>query len=580
MATATVRIDPMTLSVIHNRLVHITREMSQVIMRCSQNYPSSQLFDFGTALFDALGRLLAHGASLPGNAFTGNGQVAEVLRRFGDRVYPGDEFILNDPYVGGGTHLGCWGFVSPIFYKDELLFFVHTKQHQMDTSGAYPGGYFPDAFDIHAEGLCMPPIKFTEKGQPNEGVRDFLYNNVRFREDVKIDNQSQFAAHRIAADRLARMLERYGKETILAYVEAIIERMERFVRTEIEKIPDGTYYGEAACDDDGSKHGVPIWVRARVIVEGDEITVDLTESDKQVSFVNSPLENTKARVYTGVFFSLDTSMARYHNQGSCNPVKFITKPGTVCHPVYPATVGACPIFVGTQIRDAVIQALGQAAPEKCTSGWSKQMGFDDWGTDRRKLPFWTAQFCHGGGGASYGVDGWPYVMITGLRKGSAEVTESRYPWRVLCIEMTKDTEGAGQWRGGPGTHAEWLSQGEARHQLVTGNSDGCWTETYALAGGQLPAQKYNVIQVARKGGDLETIATKRGPYDLGEGERLIIHAAGGSGWGDPREREPEMVRNDVVNELVSPERARDVYGVAFNPQTLEIDWDETKRLRS
>jgi N-methylhydantoinase B len=208
------------------------------------------------------------------------------------------------------------------------------------------------------------------------------------------------------------------------------------------------------------------------------------------------------------------------------------------------------------------------------------MGFDDWGTDRRKVPFWTAQFCHGGGGASYGVDGWPYVMITGLRKGSAEVTESRYPWRVLCVEMTKDTEGAGQWRGGPGTHAEWLSQGESRHQLVTGNSDGCWTETYALAGGQLPAQKYNVIQVARKGGDLETIATKRGPYDLGEGERLIIHAAGGSGWGDPREREPEMVRNDVVNELVSLERARDVYGVATNPQTLEIDWDETKRLRS
>jgi N-methylhydantoinase B len=574
------QIDPMTLSVIHNRLVHITREMAQVIMRCSQNYPSSQLFDFSTGLFDPEGELLAHGASLPSNAFTGRGQVREVIARFGDRIYPGDEFILNDPYVGAGTHLPCWGFVSPIFYKDELLYFAHTKQHQMDTSGSFPGGYFPDAYDIHAEGLCMPPIKFTERGQPNEGVRDFLYNNVRYREDVKIDNQSQFAAHRIAAERMARMLDRYGKETLQTYVKAMLDRMERFVRSEIQKIPDGTYYGEAACDDDGTKHGVVVWVRAKVTVKGDEVTVDLRDSDKQVAFINSPLENTLARVYTSIFYCLDPSMSRYHNEGSCRPIHIITAPGTVVHPVYPATVGACPIFTGSQIRDAILQALGQADPTRVTSGWSKQMGFDDWGLDRRGVPFWTAQFFHGGGGAAQGADGWPYAMIAGLRKGVTEVIESRYPWQVLCVEMTKDTEGAGQWRGGPGTHVEWVSQSKGRHQLVTGNSDGCWTETYALAGGQLPSPKYNVAYIIRKNGERETVPTKRGPYELQEGDRWVVYSAGGSGWGNPKERDPELVRKDVLNELVSLERARDVYGVAINPDTLEIDQEETRRLRS
>lgn len=574
-------IDLMTLSVIQNRLVIIPREMGQVIMRCSQNYPSSQLFDFSTGIFDSKGELLAQGASLPGNSLTGRGQVQCVIEKFGDEIYPGDEFFMNDPFVGAGTHLPCWGFVRPIFQGGELLFYTHTKQHQMDTSGSFPGGYFPNAYDIHAEGLCIPPIKYRERGKPVQGVHDFLYNNVRYRDDVKIDNESMFAAHRIGADKVERLLERYGKETLLAYVEALKDRMERFVRSEIEKIPDGIYYGEAACDDDGTKYEVPVVVRVKVTVQGSNITLDFSESDKQVNFINSPWENTIARAITAVFYSLDPSMARYHNEGSCRPIEVISPPGTCVRPVYPATVGACPIYVANQIRDAIFQALGQACPEKVTSGWSKQMGYDDWGLDRRGRPFWTAQFCHGGGGATCGNDGWPYVMISGLRKGNVEMIESRYPWRVQKIGMTCDTEGAGQWRGGPGTFVEWVAEGSARHQFVTGNSDGIRTGIFALAGGQEPAQKFNMQYIIRKRtGEKEVTPTKRGPFSVEEGDRLVVQATGGAGWGDPMKRDPQMVLKDVINGLVSAQRAREVYGVAVSPERKMIDEEETRRLRS
>ncbi len=573
-------LDPVTKSVIWNKLLSVSREMSTVIEQSSQNFITAELHDFCVGLYDAIGRSVAHFVGLPGQIGAGGLQIKAVLEKFGDDINPGDVILVNDPYKGFGTHLPDITIFVPIFDEGRLAFFAMARGHQEDVGGSLPGGYFAGAYDIHAEGLLIPPVKIYDRGKPTE-VYEFFLHNVRFPDGMRVDNAAMIAAARVADKRLVEMLRQYGRGDLMAYIDDVILSTEQAVRAEIEKIPDGVYYAESATDDDGSNYDVPVTVRCELTVSGDTLTFDFSKSDKQVRFVNCPLSATYASVYSAVFTSLPAGISSYHNDGSYRPIDIVAPAGSCVNPTYPATVGAAPIAVGTQVIEAAAQALSRAVPHNICAAWSRHYGCGMIGVDPRtdERYVFLAHVSDGGSGAIWGYDGWahvaPWVCGGELVRAPVEMIETYYPWRVLKYEMLTDSAGPGKYRGGLGVHWEGVNEG-GKAILLTGDSDGDVTRGYAIEGGKTP-DFFNSLMIERDGKRFQVRAHRQS--ELADGDLVIQKTAGGCGVGDPFTRDPEAVLSDVRNGYVSVARAAQDYGVVIDPATLAIDIHKTSELR-
>ena len=574
-------VDAITLSTIWHTFQSTCREMRHVLDRTAQSLLMAQLHDVAAGIWDAQARTLAvpegPTSQLLGQKFS----VRYILDKFGDNLYPGDVILNNDPYHGYCNHLPDWGFFRPIFYKDELLFFTLARGHQMDTGGSYPGGYFPNGYDIHAEGLCIPPIKVIEKGVERKDVLELIWNNVRWPDAVRVDNYALIAATKICENRLLAMLDKYGRDTVMDCVEEMLDRMERAIRAEISKMPDGTYYGESASDDDGSEHDVKVWVRCDVTIKGDGMVIDFSKSDKQrKGFVNNVISATYSRAIAGSFLFYDSALAEFHNEGSMRPVTLIAPEGTVVHAKYPATVGGSPVNVGHQILESTLMALSQAMPDKAIASWARHQGHYIYGQDPRTGERYvnTTFDAEGGAGAVLGYDGFEgaagFPTLGSVQRAETEEVEIRFPWRILRYTLVPDLEGAGKWRGACGVHWEALNEG-GEAGMATGSSDGHTTQPPGAAGGEPgPLCKAHLQR-----GDERIVVKPHRMYQLRPGDVLVKISGGGGGVGNPLERDPEKVRNDVVNRMVSRKAAREVYGVVLHPETLEVDQAQTVRLR-
>src|SRR3990172_9148678 len=337
------RVTPMTLATVWHALQSICREMRDVVDRTSQNYHMAPLHDMAVGIWSGTGRTVTIPIGLSVQYLGGKLSVEYVLEKFKGKLEPGDVILVNDPYKGHCCHVPDWGFYRPIFYEGELLFMSLCRGHQIDTGGAYPGGYFPNGYDIHAEGMMIPGTKVIAGGVEREDIMELLLNNVRFPEGLRIDIQAQIAATKVCEDRVVGLLRKYGKETVLACMEEMMTRTEKAVRDAIRRVPDGTYTGEAATDDDGTELGVPVWVRCDVTVRGDTLTVDFAKSDAQrKGFVNAVFNSTYSNALSALFMFLDPAMAEYHNEGSLRPITITAPPGAVVHAQYPAPAGAPP----------------------------------------------------------------------------------------------------------------------------------------------------------------------------------------------------------------------------------------------
>lgn len=573
-------LDPVTKSVIWNKLLSVSREMSTVIEQTSQNFITAELHDFCVGLYDGAGRSVAHFVGLPGQLGAGGLQIKAVLDKFGADLHPGDVILMNDPYQGFGTHLPDITIFVPIFFEGELVFFAMARGHQEDVGGSLPGGYFAGAYDIHAEGLLIPPIKIYARGEPTE-VYEFFLHNVRFPHGMRVDNAAMIAAARVADKRLVEMLRHYGREQLMAYIEDVIVSTEAAVRAEIEKIPDGVYHAESSTDDDGTNYDQPVTVRCTLTVVGDRLVFDFTDSDKQVNFVNCPLSATYASVYSAVFTALPAGISSYHNDGSYRPIEIVAPPGSCVNPTYPATVGAAPIAVGTQVIEAAAEALSKAVPHNICAAWSRHYGCGMIGVDPRsgERYVFLAHVSDGGSGAIWGYDGWPHVApwVCGgeMIRAPVEMIETYYPWRVVKYEMLADSAGPGKFRGGMGIHWEGVNEGGSAI-LLTGDSDGDITRGYAIEGGRTPSF-FNSLRIER--GEETLVVRAHRKADLRDGDLVIQKTAGGCGVGDPFSRDPELVLADVRNGYVSIEGAARDYGVAIEAATLSIDGARTSELR-
>jgi N-methylhydantoinase B len=575
-------IDPITLSTVWHSFQTLVREMRHMVTRTSQSYLMSQLKDVSVGIWLADGSTVAMPQGLLCQFMGTKFAIQKIKEKFGDDLHPGDVILTNDPYKGANVHLPDWGFIRPVFYENELLFFTLVRGHQQDTGGAFPGGYFPNSYDIHAEGLCIPPIKVFIDDKEREDVMGLILNNVRWPEAVRVDCYAMVATTRFAENRIHEVLRRYGKETVMAAVREMLDRTERAVRKEITAIPDGTYSGAAATDDDGTVLDEPVFVRVNITVKGDTLTVDFTGSDAQrKGFINCPFGASYAIAVGSMMLLFDPSLADFHNEGSLRPITVIAPPGSVVNPNYPATVGAAPVNVGHQIATAVGEALSKARPNRAMAAWGKRRGDYVSSVDPRSgLPYVRTTFDYdGSAGAVTGHDGPTGPLSIGslatVMRSNAEEMEIRFPWRIVKWEVAPDLMGAGRWRGGGGIDWRAVNLG-TDGRMATGSSDGDSTPGAGAQGGYpSPCSRTFIVRE----GKVIRVKPHR-MVEIKKGDQVVKISGGGGGVGRPIDRPTDLVSLDVKNGMITTDGARKIYGVVVDPVTFAVDEDETRRLRA
>lgn len=563
------RIDPITAKVIQGALENIAIEMGYKLMRMSYSSIIRESEDFGAALIDAQGRQLAEAKqSTPLQSGPIPGYIRgmrKMLEERGEEIRPGDVFMHNDPY-GGATHGPDVAFIVPVFHEGELAGYAVTTAHHLDIGAHTPGsGGIVDAIDCYAEGLRFQAIKVYEEGRRNHQVWHMLKTNIRLPKVVLGDMEAQIAASRIGAQRHLELIERYGLDVVTAATEDMFDASERLLRAAIAKLPDGEYsattYIDGYQDDpDPARRDLPIKVTIRI--KGDELEVDLTGTAAQVSDrpINMPFEGT---VDCAIWLSVRTVLldSAVHgeiqqNDGLTRPIKIFAPKGTLANPIFPAPVIArfCP---GIELSNAVVQALSQVVPRQVCGGCGNGGGLLLAGQQGNS--FWLqVELFSGSYGGRYGLDGMDSVdvLYANTRNNPIEDIESHVPLRIERYELREQVAAAGRWRGGVGSirKLRFLSPGSASVE-----SEGHKYPPRGLFGGSdgTPSQ---LVREKVDGSEIQ-LPSKLPHHPFGKDEAVVAIRACGGGYGNPFERNPEDVLDDVLDEFITAEQAFVQYGV-------------------
>jgi len=545
--------DRITVSVVQHRCVAIVAEMGEAMLRTAYSQILNSSRDFSTALCDGAGRLVAQAEHVPIHVGGLPWAVRSVLDAFAGRIGPGDVYVLNDPYFGG-NHLPDLTVLVPVFAGDRLAFWSINRAHHSDIGGSTHGGYNPAATEIWQEGLRVPPLLLYDRGAPRDDVLRMIATNVRHPREFLGDLRASIGSAHLGARRLGRLLDEYGAGVIAECVDGFLDGTERQARACLRTWADGVYRGEAVLDDDG--HGtVDIAIRATVTKRGDALLVDLTESDPQVTgFVNSSLPNTMSAVFMALAYLLDPEIPK--NDGTFRPVEVRTKEGTVVRPRPPAPVTLATNHCGQEIAEAVLKALAGACPDRVPAGWSRRFRIALRGVDPRSAkPFiWHLFHARGGGGASSAGDGWPTAgegqAAGGIKFGSVEVTEVRFPLVLARHEFRPDSGGDGRFRGGVGSVLE-LRVGIAAPAVANTAGDGIRHAPYGLFGGRDGAtHRYRLVSSGRT----RVLKTKEVGVPVGPGDVFLIESSGGGGYGEPRARDRASREADLADGFVTAAR--------------------------
>lgn len=581
MNTALRTADPILVAVIGSALDGVTREIGETMLRTSRSPIFVEARDFATSIFDPDGKLLAQTHYIPviGGA-TPFAQRA-IIDFFGDDVHEGDVFIHNDAY-SGGTHLPDITITRPVFWDGEIAFWAMTKGHNADVGGGGVVGFNPSARDINDEGVRIPPARIIERGVLRRDLWETILGNVRMRSLVESVLNCQIGATAIGERRLHTLLQKYGVDTIRAATHELMEASSRQVRKAIAAIPDGEYRSEAWVDNDGIDRDRPYRVSLRLVVDGDQMIFDFSDSDLQAKgFINSPIANTFASTHLALFGSIDPDI-RY-NSGAIDPIEIIAPEGSLLNPVAPAPVAACTVPMCETIAQTVWMALAKAKPAIAQAGWARWCTPATAGVNPRTgRPFGDLHFLgKGGSGATEGFDGWDHLApantLGGLRTPDPELHEMDAPYLLEELEYLPDSAGAGTWRGGLGVRYRWRILADNIACATYGSGFMDETRPPGLIDGA-PGIK-QTLTLTRADGTVEELETNRF-YTLHQGDVFEVISSGGGGFGDPADRDPQKVLRDVRDGVVSLDTARDVYKVAIDPHTTKLLETETAALRN
>ncbi len=570
----TASIDPVTFAVLKSALESIVDDMAYTVMRTARSPIVRDVLDYSTTMCDAKGRILAQAKTVALHLGAVPDAVDSLMNHYGDDLHPGDVIIFNDPY-DGGMHLPDIFMFKPIFSGDRHVGFSVVICHHCDMGGRVPGSNASDSTEIFQEGLRIPPLKFYNKGVRDDTLLAMIRTNVRLPALVVGDLEAQLATCALGERELLRLVDKYGADMLEEFLAEFLDYGERLTRKAIATWPDGDYTFTDFIDGDGFDE-TPIPIKVTITVKGDHLTVDFTGSAPQVrGAINSTLSFVKSATYLGIRCVLDNDVP--NNAGVYRCIDISAPKGTLLNPEFPAPVAARAL-TGYRVADTVLGALAGIVPDRvaaageggnsvvCLGGYDKQT----------REPFILVDMINGALGGRATLDGVDGVTnpCQNMSNMPVEIMEATYPIRIEEYGLRPDSCGAGKQRGGLSVIRSYrLLADEAVMQLRT---DRYQTRPYGLFGGGPGAPSRNLFSQGGAAESFELLASKV-TREITRGALLRHEQAGGGGYGDPFERAPEAVLEDVLDGKISVGFARAEFGVAVTGDAL--DRVETETLR-
>lgn len=565
------KFDPITLEILWRRLISIVDEADSTVARTAFSSLLRDAHDYTCMFTDRKGRELAQGSfATPGQSGAMALGIKNLVTKLPMDTYkPGDVFITNDPWALAG-HLNDVCVMSPIFYKDQLTAFTACVFHHSDIGGRVSS----DNHDVFEEGLFIPLVKLYDGGVLNDSLMETIRWNVRTPAEVIGDIRSQIAANHVCAEKICQMLRENDLDSLDDLADEVIRRTEKSIREEIEKTPDGIYRTEGIVEQMKGQQDVVI--KAAVEVKGSDIIVDLEGSSPQVNWGGNVVYNF---TYAYVFMAMKSMFGPDipNNDGCARPLTLRVPSGSVVNCKFPAAVAAR-LVIGHFLTEIVYRALSKVLPDKVIAGSGGTPAtmnvFYGKRSDGRQ---WHSVIVRPGGmGASSISDGnYVYFFPANAANTPVEIFENDTPLIVEKRELIVDSCGPGKTKGGLGKRVVFKVPDDKYAPLPpvnVGMQAGRFIHPpEGLFGGKPGANAQFLVN--------EVPGNPYGLTQLNPGDVMILDTPGGGGYGNPLEREPEMVERDVMEGYVSLERAKEDYGVVINPETRKVDEEKTRKLR-
>lgn len=562
-------LDPVTFEVLRSSFKNLVDRMAEQIQRTCYSFVIYNR-DFSNCLNDADGNTVMQGSQdIAVHVGTLHYTCQETLEYFEGRIEPGDVYIVNDPYLGG-THINDVRIMRPVFHEGELIAVTQSNGHWADVGGPAPGSFNIGANDHFAEGLRIPPMKIWDAGEFRDDVANFMTTNMRLSEDRMGDLRAQAEATRIAEERLLELVDKYGVDTVLTAFDESKNYAERIMREQIRDLPNGTWHTQDYIDADADQSDGYVAVDVEMTIDDDEVYYDLSGSDEYIgNFLNATFGTSFSGVVAGTkMFFPEVPL----NSGMYRVVNAELPEGTVVNAPEPVPVTGSVAGAYEKVMNAIFELWSEVLPERAMACAFNLEYLLAGGTDKRPnhedQEFAWYDWMAGGWGGRNGKDGanaTAPVFGAGLAVQSLEGQERDTPLITSQHSIVTDSAGPGEYRGGCG-----LRKGgqmlECENSVISYCSDRARSITWGINGG-LPGIPHGVTLT--RNGDTEEMGTVFSSEPINEGDEFVRPSSGGGGFGDPLDRDPGAVLEDVKDDYVSLERAATDYGVVIE----EIDAD-------
>jgi N-methylhydantoinase B len=568
-------IDAVDLEVIKASLSGIVQEMQYSLFRTGFSTIVRESQDASCALMDAHAEVVAQHVVLPLHIGAFPACCEAVLKAFGDTIAEGDAFLINHPYHGGSPHAPDMCVITPVFVDGALFGFCGSIAHKSDIGGPVPGSCSGQARETFNEGLHLPAVRYQRNFEQNTDIERIIAANSRTPELVLGDLRGQIGAGRLGERRLGELVDKYGKDKILAAYARLFDLGEWQVRDAVAQWADGRYEAERFVDDDGIALEQPVRIHVVVQKTGNALSFDFSGSADQTqgpANIRPPL--VRAACAYALISLIDPHM--YVSSGLLYSFVVHLRDGSVLNPRFPAPVNTYNPTIHALV-DAIFAALGPIVPGKVRADGSGSRSIIIGGrstyTGKGYVQY---EIIAGGAGARSTRDGASGITVnqSNARIAPVEIIESEFPTRVCRFELIRDSGGAGLFRGGLGIRREYLNLADARFSI---RSMKHIIPPNGMAGGS-PGSPGD-IWINPGTDQAKRLPTRYADYPLKAGDIFRLDTPGGGGYGDPFARPSEHVLADVQESRVSPDAAERNYGVVLTADRQAVDVTATANRR-
>ena len=571
------QLDGITLEIIDTRLREIGATMEHLLFHSGYSTILRESHDGSAAITDVDGNTIETSGG-PLNLLPYRMTVQSVLKRYPlEQMADGDCFISNDPYDGGTLHIPDVIIITPIVVEDEIIGFCCSAAHKPDMGGLVPGSSGAGAREIFHEGLMLPGVRYWSKDGVNPDVEAIIARNCRIPEVIAGDLRAQVGCTLMGVRQIRALCGDYGKEVIKHAFAELLDRTERRVREELLSWPDGTFEAETFVDHDGVDLDTRLRLHVKVTKVADHITFDYSDTNAQVKGpTNLRPQSSHMAALMALIVTVDPTISV--NDGILRTIEFINPEGRITNPRWPAPVNSY-FGLANVLYSTVGGALAGFKPERAVASaglglGAIAIGYEDKSSGRKAVQYDLFSSAQGGTSDHDGSSG-TVGFLNKAPMTPIEVIETEFPVRIDCFEWIENSAGAGKFRGGLGNRKIYEFVQDATVTVRLGHQ--FQFAGWGVFGGEAPMPMKVTLnpgtEKERALHPLQTLLVK-------EGERLMVEMAGGGGYGDPHERDPQLVSNDVADGYVSEQSARRVYGVAIDPATLAVDSEATAQLRA